>query len=99
MRRVGLLNLLEDTIFSIIIGMTRADKTLQKMRNNPRDWCIEALEAVAARYGINVRKQGGSHVVFSHSDSPMAVTVPAHRPIKPIYVRQLIDLIDEVRGE
>lgn len=76
--------------------MTKADKVLQKMRNNPRDWRIEALETVAARYGIMVRKQGGSHAVFSHPNSPLVVTVPAHRPIKPIYVRQLIDLIDDV---
>lgn len=27
--------------------MTRADKRLWKMRENPRDWCIEELQSVA----------------------------------------------------
>lgn len=46
--------------------MTRADKTLEAMRANPRDWRIGSLEAVAAAFGVNARKRGGSHVVFEH---------------------------------
>jgi hypothetical protein len=44
--------------------MARGDKTLAAMRTNPRDWRIASLEAVAAAAGVNVRKSGGSHVVF-----------------------------------
>ena len=44
--------------------MPRASKTLDRMRANPRDWRITSLEAVAAAHGANVRKSGGSHVVF-----------------------------------
>jgi predicted RNA binding protein YcfA (HicA-like mRNA interferase family) len=54
------------------------------MRSNPRDWRVEDLEAVAKRHGIQVRKTGGSHVVFLHSASEIAVTVPFRRPIKAI---------------
>jgi hypothetical protein len=32
--------------------MARADKTLAAMRNNPRDWRIASLEAVAAGVGV-----------------------------------------------
>lgn len=46
--------------------MANAKKLLEKMRLNPRDWRIEQLEVIARRYGINVRKSGGSHVVFEH---------------------------------
>jgi len=45
--------------------MPRADKTLDEMGANPRDWRIGSLEAVAAAHGVNVRKSGGSHVVSS----------------------------------
>lgn len=41
-------------------------KTIKKMRENSHDWRIEQLESVAAHYCINVRKTGGSHVVFDH---------------------------------
>jgi antitoxin HicB len=37
--------------------MTRADKTLEAMRANPRDWRIGSLEAVAAAFGVNVRSR------------------------------------------
>ena len=57
--------------------MARADKTLDVMRANPRDWRIRSLEAVAAAHGVNVRKSGGSHVVFEHPGVAEALSVPA----------------------
>ncbi len=78
--------------------MTRADKTLEDMRANPQDWRIATLESVAASFGVNVRKPGGSHVVFEHPDVAEALSVPARRPIKPVYVRRFVRLIDVVRG-
>jgi antitoxin HicB len=38
---------------------------------------------VAEAHGVNIRKPGGSHVVFEHPGVPEAVWVPARRPIKP----------------
>ena len=78
--------------------MPRADKTLDRMRANPRDWRIGRLEAVAAAHGVNVRKPGGSHVVFEHPAVSEAVSVPARRPIKPVYIRRFVALIDAVRA-
>lgn len=76
--------------------MSTSEKLLAKMRSNPRDWRMESLETVAKRYGIQVRKTGSSHFVFSHSDSELAVTVPFKRPIKPIYITQFLALIDDI---
>lgn len=77
--------------------MSTAEKQLEQMRNNPRDWRIETLIAAAAKYGIEVRNHGGSHHVFSFPGVELAVSVPAHRPIKPVYVKQLVALIDQAR--
>lgn len=79
--------------------MARADKTLADMRANPRDWRIASLEAVAETFGVNVRKPGGSHVIFEHPAVAEALSVPARRPIKPIYVRRFVRLIDAARGD
>jgi predicted RNA binding protein YcfA (HicA-like mRNA interferase family) len=79
--------------------MSKAEKLLEKMRANPRDWRMDALEAVAKRYGIEVRKTGGSHFVFMHSNSELAVTVPYKRPIKPIYITQFLALLDNIGAE
>lgn len=85
-----------DTICDI---MGSAEKRLLQMRTNPKgDWRIEDLEVVAASLGMRVRNAGGSHAVFSHPAAIMRVTVPARRPIKPIYIRLFVDLVDEIRG-
>lgn len=78
--------------------MARGDKTLDALRANPRDWRIAQLETVAKRYGVNVRKPGGSHVVFEHPAVVQALSVPARRPIKPIYVQRFVRMIDMIRG-
>jgi predicted RNA binding protein YcfA (HicA-like mRNA interferase family) len=74
--------------------MTHAQKLFEKMRNNPRDWRIQQLEIIAKRYGISVRKTGGSHIVFDHPKWVELLCIPAHRPIKPIYIRKLLALIE-----
>jgi hypothetical protein len=76
--------------------MSKAEKILNKMRTNAKDWRLESIESVAKRFNISIRKSGGSHVVLSHPDFAMVVTMPAHRPIKPIYIRQFLALIDEI---
>lgn len=65
------------------------------MRDNPTDdWRIEQFETVAKHYGVNVRKTGGSHVVFDHPKWIELMTVPARRPIKSIYVKKFVVLSD-----
>lgn len=74
--------------------MGKQGKTLQAMRANPKDWRIEQIEAVAEHCSIKVRKSGGSHVVFMRDRCPLAVSIPAHKPIKSVYVMQFIALVD-----
>lgn len=69
---------------------------IAKMRRNPRDWRIESLISVAEHYGLTVRNPNGSHVVFSFPGVLGEASVPAHRPIKPVYVEQFLALLDAV---
>ena len=78
--------------------MTRADKTLEDMQANPRDWRIGSLEAVSAANGVNVRKPGCRNVVFEHPAVAEAPSVPARRPIKADYVSRFVRLNEAVRG-
>jgi hypothetical protein len=78
--------------------MNTYEKILARMRNNPRDWRIDELKAVANRFGIDWRNEGGSHHVFSFNGVENDLCVPAHRPIKPVYIRQFVALIDKVKG-
>jgi predicted RNA binding protein YcfA (HicA-like mRNA interferase family) len=76
--------------------MSKAEKILQKMRSNPRDWQIDSLEHLAKRFCIQMRQSGGSHAVFMHDDSDLVVTVPSRRPIKPVSIEQFLALIDDI---
>ena len=76
--------------------MSSIERYIRKMRNNPVNWRIESLEAVARSLDMNIRKSGGSHVVFEHEGSDILVSVPTRRPIKPVYVKQFIELIDDI---
>ena len=77
-----------------------ADKSLRKMRENPSGWRIEELLTVAEANRLDSRRpgSGGSHVLFSASGVREIVTVPAKRPIKPIYIKHFVALIDAAKG-
>jgi len=79
--------------------MSKADKTLIKMRNNPKDWQIADLFVVSVCFGITYRQGKGSHVSFSHPCWIEILTVPAHRPIKPIYAKKFVSLVDALKEE
>ena len=77
--------------------MSRAAKLLARMRANPRgDWRIDELETVARAVGANARKPGGSHVIFEHAKVAEALSVPARRPIKPIYIRRFVAWVEAI---
>ncbi|NDJ12589.1 MAG: type II toxin-antitoxin system HicA family toxin [Acidobacteriia bacterium] len=66
------------------------------MRRTQTGWRIDELQSVAEENGVGWRKpgHGGSHVIFSASGVREIVSVPAKRPIKPVYIRQFLALID-----
>lgn len=74
--------------------MVQATKILAQMKVNPLNWRIESLKSVAEAYGLVWRLPGGSHVIFRHSNGAM-LSVPARRPIKSIYVKKFVRLIEE----
>lgn len=79
--------------------MARADKLLEAMRANPRDWRIEDVVTACEGFGIAcTAPRKGSHYKVKHVERNEILTIPAHRPIKPIYIRDLVRFIDAVQG-
>ena len=78
--------------------MVATDKLLERMRVNPRDWRIADVVRVCEAAGVAcVSPSGGSHYQVKHTVMPAILTIPAHRPIKPVYIRDLVRFIDAVR--
>lgn len=73
---------------------------LDKMRKHQLGWRIEQLQAVAESSSIEWRRpgRGGSHVIFSAPDVREIVSVPSKRPIKPVYIRKFVELVDATGG-
>lgn len=72
-------------------------KRLQKMRANPQaDWRIEDILAICAEFGVTCAppRSGSSHFKISHPAMREILTIPFKRPIKPVYIRTLVQFID-----
>jgi predicted RNA binding protein YcfA (HicA-like mRNA interferase family) len=78
--------------------VANAEKLLGAMRANPRDWRIDDVVAVCRANGVDCTPpRHGSHFKVKHVDMPDILTIPSGRPIKPIYIRELVRFIDTVR--
>jgi hypothetical protein len=77
--------------------MASATKILSRMRDNPRDWRIEDLKVLADHFGVAYRQHGTSHVGFRFPVGTLPV--PAARPINPVYIRQFVAQLDDLRGK
>lgn len=78
--------------------MGKAQKLLDAMENNPLDWRIDQVQTVAKTFGLTVNSTGGSHHIVRHPNGAK-VSVPAHRPIKAIYIRQFVRLVRFGQGD
>ena len=79
--------------------MSRGEKRLAQMRNNPRgDWKIEDVEVVCRAYGIVLEPPtGGSHWSIFYPGVGIQ-TIPAHGRIKARYIKEFVRFVDKVAG-
>ena len=74
--------------------MSKADKLLEKMRRNPAgDWSIDDVRKLCNGLGWQCFPPtgGGSHWKVVVPGSEAILTIPAKRPIKPVYIRKLME--------
>ena len=72
---------------------------LEQMRRNPAgDWTIRDVEGVCREHGLLFRTGKGSHCHAKHPAAREILTIPARRPIKPVYIRKLVRYI-EIYGD
>jgi hypothetical protein len=81
--------------------MSKADKLLEAMRLNPQgDWTINDIQRLCRQVGWQcLSPSNGSHWKIVVEGSNATFTVPARRPIKPVYIRKLIAMIDEASDD
>ena len=75
--------------------MSKHAKSLARVLEGTSDAGVtfDELRGVLLRLGFEERAPSGSHYTYSHPDVRDILTVPRHRPIKPVYVRKARALI------
>ncbi len=78
--------------------MSRREKLITAMRNNPKGVAFAELKSLLCYYGCSVRQKsrGSSHYTFTHPAIPYALTIPKDRPVKAVYVKRALAMIDEI---
>jgi hypothetical protein len=69
---------------------------LDQMRWNPKgNWTIKDVERLCREHRFMcLPPKGGSHYKITKPGYPLILTIPYKRPIKPVYIRLLVRLID-----
>lgn len=82
---------------AVSMYVTKGGKLLSQMRQNPAgDWTISDVERLCAGLGWRCLPPsgGGSHWKVAAPDLAAILTIPARRPIKAIYIRKLLAMMD-----
>jgi predicted RNA binding protein YcfA (HicA-like mRNA interferase family) len=82
--------------------MTKHDKLLKRIRNNPKNVTFEELRTLLEAYGFEIDTIRGSHHTFRNRVGGVGVklVIPYKKPyIKQVYVKQAIALIEQILSE
>lgn len=74
---------------------------LERMRRNPAgDGVFWTWRCSNQEYSLLFRPgKGTSHCHLKHPSAAEILTIPAHRTIKPVYIRKLVHYIDRYGGD
>ena len=74
--------------------MAKKSTLLDQMQANPTaDWNIAKISRLCAKIGLEICPPAhGSHYTITSKYLSGILTIPARRPIKPVYVRKLVAL-------
>jgi dihydroorotate dehydrogenase len=72
--------------------LSKLEKTLTRVRSNPRNTSLEDFEGLINAYGYIERGAKHPKAIISNRTLPYK----AENPVKSCYVKELLDIIDEI---
>lgn len=77
---------------------TTAEKLLDRAKIGQSNWKRQEIDRLFKGFGFTIRS-GRSHDIVSHPDHPdLRQTLPRHRKVKPVYVRNAVRLIEILKS-
>jgi len=78
--------------------MTKADKDIVRLRQNPNHVRYEELVTILTRLGFQRKQDSTSHVRFTYGNH--ILVIPKRKPfLKPVYVKQVLKILDLILEE
>ena len=78
--------------------MSKKDKQLQAIRNNPKNVRFETIRNVLLSYSFTETSPGGGSSHYTYNRGIYRITVPKDNPVNQTYIRQAIKIIDELEA-
>ena len=82
--------------------MSKRDKLRRRLRNNPTGATMQDVETLLTRFDFRLARVSGSHHIYEYEEGDLwkQIVVPLHgRKVKKLYVKQVIETIDELFPE
>ncbi|MDA3823364.1 MAG: type II toxin-antitoxin system HicA family toxin [Bacteroidales bacterium] len=73
--------------------MSKQDKAIKRIINNPKNVTFDDLDKIMKGLGYVRRNNGSSHYIYTLPGC-YPITIPKHKPVKEIYVKKVIELLD-----
>ena len=84
-----------------VVELSKRRKRLERIRRNPTNVSLEELRSLLDDYGFQYRQTVGSHDTFRYRllGEFRLFVLQLHRPLKTIYVKRAVKLIDQIIEE
>jgi len=79
--------------------LSKKDKSLQRIRNNPKNIRFEEIRKLLLNYDFNETAPRGGSSHYTYHKGIYRITVPKNNPVNTIYIKQVITIIDALEGE
>ncbi len=74
--------------------MTRKNKLYERLKNNPDSGAFEDAHNLLAWCGFKLQYVTGAHHVYKCAGHDLIITVPRHKPLKAIYIKQALAVFE-----
>ena len=79
--------------------MSKLKKLFKDIKNNPKNVRFKDLQKLLLIFGFTEKqpKSGSSH--YTYTSGKNRITIPKHYPVNEIYVKEVIKMLEEKKGE
>lgn len=78
--------------------MSKKEKAIAKLRENPKNVRFEEADTILCELGC-CKRMKGSHATYTYPGK-RPITIPYRKPyILPVYINQIIQLIDQIEED